>query len=89
MLIEDPRKGIARLNRWQLEGKEITFSSSNADPNHAGVIFARVIVSRKVVELIQKQKGHLLISGGNATAFWPSNNGRILDQDNQVTFEHQ
>ena len=89
MLIEDPKKGIARLNRWKLEGKEISFFSSNVDPANAGVTFARVIVSKRVCQLIQKQGGALLISGGSATAYWPHNNGSILDQDNRVVFEYQ
>ena len=89
MLIEDPKKGIARLNRWKLEGKEISFSSANQDPNHPTVTFSRVLVSKKVCGLIQSQGGSLLISGGSATAHWPSNNGRLLDKDNEVTFEYQ
>ena len=89
ILIEDPKKGIARMNRWKLEGKEISFLNWSPDPKNDKVVFARVLVSKNVCNLIQQQRGQLLMSGGNATAQWPANNGKLLDTDNHVTFDFQ
>ena len=88
-IIEDPKKGIARMNRWRLTGKEISFLNASQDPQNAKATFARVLVSKHVCGLIQQQQGHLLICGGSATAQWPANNGKLLDSDNQVIFDFQ
>ena len=67
MLIEDPRSGIARMNRWKLEEKGLTFIDVSPDPNHPGVQFARVQITESVCDLIKKQRGLVWINGGQAT----------------------
>ena len=57
MLIEDPRSGVARMNRWKLEEKGLTFVDVSPDPNHRWVQFARVAVTDVVCDLIKKQRG--------------------------------
>ena len=89
IVIEDPKKGLAAMNEWTMDSrhKEITYLNTSADPSNQAAVFARVIVSRRVCELIQKQRGQLWISGGTATANWPASNGNILDGSFQVTYD--
>ena len=85
-LVEDPKKGLARMNGWKLEGKEITFCHAKEDPKDKTIHFVTVQVSERVCELIQKQMGKLWISGGTATAQW---NNKDLTPDVDVTFTLQ
>ena len=85
-LIEDEYNGIARQNGWTVDKTEISFINSNADKAKPGVTFARVLVSRRVVGLIQQQGGKIWVSGGTATVYW---NGSNLDSENQVQFNYQ
>ena len=86
VLIEDEFNGIARQNGWRGDKTEISYINSNADKAKPGVTFARVLVSRRVVGLIQQQGGKIWVSGGTATVYW---NGSNLDLDNQVQFNYQ
>ena len=88
-LVEDPRNGIARMNRWTLEGKEVAYYNHSPDPKNHEATFVRALISRNVCQLIQKQRGSILISGGIATVQWPANNGKILDETNEPQFEYQ
>ena len=86
-LIEDAKKGIAKLNRWtKLTEREIMFQSASSDPQKQHVKFATVIVSKRICGLIQKQRGRLWISGGQATAQW---RGKDLTEDLDVQFTYQ
>ena len=90
-IIEDARKGLAAMNDWELDpGKrEIKYLNSSHDPSDQTVHFARVSVSKRICELIQAQKGQLWISGGTATAQWPSSNGKLLDSSVKVAYNYQ
>ena len=90
-VIEDPRKGLAAMNDWDLDPKlkELGYLNSSTDPSAPEVTFARASASKKVCELIQRQKGQLWISGGTATAYWPATNGKLLDESLQVKFDYQ
>ena len=70
VLIEDPKKGIALLNNWELKGREIIFVNFDQDPKTKGIVFVRVLVSKRIAELIKAQRGQVWISGGIATAQW-------------------
>ena len=86
MLIEDPKKGLARLNRWKLEGREIAFRSVTQDPKNPHISFAMVMVSKRICGLIQQQGGRLWIQGGQATAQWKD---KDLVEGLDVQFHHQ
>ena len=86
VVIEDPKKGIARLNKWKLEGREIQFQSVSVDPAHPHVSYAVVNVSKRVCGLIQGQGGRLWIHGGQATAQWK---GKDLVEGLEVDFYYQ
>ena len=86
VVIEDPKKGIARLNRWKLEGREIQYQSSSPDPKNPHIVFANVIVSKRICGLIQGQAGRLWIHGGQATAQWK---GKDLVEGLEVDFHYQ
>ena len=88
-LIEDPRNGIARMNRWKIEGKELAYFNHSPDPKNTEATFVRVLISRNVCQLIQNQRGSILISGGTATVQWPASNGKLLDSSNEPQFEFQ
>ena len=85
-LIEDPKKGLARMNGWKVEGKEITFIHAKADPNNANIQFVTVQVSERICKEIQKQQGKLWISGGTATAQWSN---KDLTPEVKVNFSFQ
>ena len=86
LLIEDPKKGIARLNGWKLEGREIVFCHGKPDPKDSAVHFVTIQVSERICGLIQEQQGKLWISGGTATAEW---NNKDLTKDTKVNFSLQ
>ena len=86
MLIEDPKKGLARLNRWKLEGREIAFRSVTQDPKNPHIAFAQVVVSKRICGLIQQQGGRLWIQGGQATAQWKD---KDLVEGLDVQFHYQ
>ena len=85
-IIEDEHNGIARQNGWEVEEHEIKFLNSNPHTTNPRGTFTRAIVSKRVVELIQGQKGRIWISGGTATVQW---NGKDLDANNEVKFDFQ
>ena len=86
-LIEDPKKGIARMNGWKKTGeKEITFCHAKADPKDANIQFVTIQVSERICKLIQAQQGQLWISGGTATAQWSN---KDLTPDVEVNFRFQ
>ena len=70
MVIEDPKKGIARLNKWKLSGREIAFQGVTSDPANPDIVFAQVSMSKRICELIQQQRGLVWIHGGQATVQW-------------------
>ena len=87
VLIEDERNGIARQNGWsQVEKHEIAFWNSNPHKTNKDGIYTRVVVSKRVVELIQAQKGQIWIAGGTANVQW---NGKDLTHDNVVHYNFQ
>ena len=88
-LVECPRKGIARMNGWTLDPdgpKEISFYNCSQDEKNPHIWFTKVIVSRRITQLIQAQQGQLWISGGQATARWRN---KELTPDNEVQFDFQ
>ena len=85
-IIEDEWNGIARMNGWDVDRHEISLFNSNPHNKNKRATFCRVVVSRRVVELIQGQKGNIWISGGTATVQW---NGKTLDETNIVQFNYQ
>ena len=85
-LMEDPKKGLARLNRWKLEGREIAFRSATQDPKNPHISFAQVVVSKRICQLIQQQQGRLWIHGGQATAEWRD---KPLVEGLEVQFHYQ
>ena len=87
VLIEDERNGIARQNGWsQVEKHEIAFWNSNPHKTNKDGIYTRVVVSKRVVGLIQAQKGQIWIAGGTANVQW---NGKDLTHDNVVHYNFQ
>ena len=85
-IIEDEWNGIARMNGWDVDKHEISLLNSNPHKKNKKATFCRVVVSRKVVDLIKGQKGKIWISGGTATVEW---NGKPLDASNEVHFNYQ
>ena len=85
-IIEDEWNGIARMNGWEVDKHEISLFNSNPHKKKKKATFCRVIVSRRVVDLIKGQKGQIWISGGTATVEW---NGKPLDANNEVHFNYQ
>ena len=85
-IIEDEWNGIARMNGWDVERHEISLFNHNPHNKKKKATFCRVIVSRRVVDLIKGQKGQIWISGGTATVEW---NGKPLDGTNEVHFNYQ
>ena len=47
VIIEDPKKGLARLNKWKLEGREIAYRSVSPDPKNPQVFFTSVTISKR------------------------------------------
>ena len=86
LLIEDPKKGLARMNGWKLEGREVVFCHDKPDPNNSTVHFVTIQVSERICGLIQQQQGKLWISGGTATAQW---NNKDLNPSTKVIFSLQ
>ena len=88
-LVECPKKGLARMNGWDVDPngpKEISFFNASRDQNNANVWFTKVIASRRICQLIQAQQGHIWISGGQATARWRS---KPLTPENDVQYDYQ
>ena len=85
-IIEDERTGIARQNGWDVSPTEISLFNTNPHKSKKHGTYARVVVSKKVVDLIKGQKGQVWISGGTATVYW---NGKLLDSTNEVHFNYQ
>ena len=86
LLIECPRKGIARMNGWKMNSdgpKEISFHTHQVDDKNSSVHFVKVVASKRICQLIQAQEGQLWISGGQATARWK---GKELTHDNDVQY---
>ena len=67
VMIEDPKKGLARLNKWKLEGREIAYRRVSPDPKNPHVFFASVRISKWICSLIQGQQGKVWIHGGQAS----------------------
>ena len=89
VLVECPKKGIARMNGWDIDPngpKEISFYNSSRDKENANVWFTKVIASRRICQLIQGQQGRLWISGGQATARWRN---KPLTPENEVQYDFQ
>ena len=55
VIVNDPKKGIAGMNDWQLTGKEIDLVSHWPDGKDSSVTFALVRVSARICGLIQAQ----------------------------------
>ena len=85
-VIEDPKKGLARLNKWKLEGREISFRSASGDPRNPHVFFASVTVSKRICELIQGQRGKVWIHGGQASVQWRN---KDLTEELDVQYSYQ
>ena len=85
-IVNDPKKGIARMNGWQLTGKEITLLSSWPDGKDATVTFAKVQVSARICGLIQEQRGTIWIAGGTASVKWRDQD---LTPELEVSFNYQ
>ena len=85
-VIEDEHNGVIRLNRWAVEQHEVKFLNANTHKKNKKTIFARAIVSRKVVDLIKAQFGRIWISGGTASVQW---NDRDLVEGLEVQFNYQ
>ena len=89
VLVECPKKGLARMNGWAIDPngpKEISYYDSNADEANKAVKFTKVVASRRICQLIQQQQGHVWISGGQATARWRN---KPLTPDNEVHYDFQ
>ena len=89
VLVECPKKGIARMNGWDIDPngpKEISFYNSSRDKENANVWFTKVIASRRICQLIQGQQGRLWISGGQAPARWRN---KPLTPENEVQYDFQ
>ena len=87
VLIEDERNGIARQNGWGgVEKHEIAYFNSNPHATNKDGVYTRAVVSKKVVELIQAQKGQIWIAGGTASVQW---NGKDLTKDTEVQYNYQ
>ena len=85
-LIEDPRNGIAFQNGWWIEPHEISYLNHNPCKKYKNSTIVRVIVSRRVCNLIKEQRGLIWVSGGTATVYW---NGKPVDSTNNVKFNYQ
>ena len=85
-LIKDDHNGIARMNGWDVERHEISYLNVNPCKKNKNVSFVRATVSKKVIGLIQQQRGQIWVSGGQATIFW---NNKLLDASNDVQFNFQ
>ena len=85
-IIEDERTGIARQNGWDVAPTEISLFNTNPHNTKKHSTYARVVVSKRVVDLIKDQSGQIWISGGTATVQW---NGKSLDHANEVQFNFQ
>ena len=55
VMIKDPKKGLARLNKWKLEGREIAYRSVSLDPKNPQVFFASVAIFKRICGLMQGQ----------------------------------
>jgi len=86
VIVNDPKKGIAGMNDWQLTGKEIDLVSHWPDGKDSSVTFARVRVSARICGLIQAQRGTVWIAGGTASATWRD---KALVPELDVVFTHQ
>ena len=89
VLVECPKKGLARMNCWQMDlsgPKEISFFSSTDDEKQKTVKFTKISASRRICQLIQQQQGRVWISGGQATARWK---GKDLTPENDVQYNIQ
>ena len=86
VIIEDPKKGLARLNKWKLEGREIAYRSVSPDPKNPHVFFASVRISKWICGLIQGQRGKVWIHGGQASVQWRN---KDLTEDLEVQFSYQ
>ena len=85
-MIEDPKKGLARLNKWKLEGREIAYRSVSPDPKNPHVFFASVRISKRICGLMQGQRGKVWIHGGQASVQWRN---KALTEDLEVQFSYQ
>ena len=86
ILFEHPTRGIARVNGWDVPGRQIIFQGLTPHAKTPSIKFARLNVSKKVVDYIRSQQGLLWITGGQASAWW---RGRDLTMEVEVDYELQ